>query len=146
MTARLALPLALLLAPAAAQQQQGDAATDKASLLLFAANSSTETSSWLATAEPCGAGWASTLAGWRGVQCDDEGGRVSRLDFSGDCVDLAGDVGALAPLGALSRLLLGGCASVHGNRVTPSVACDALPAFASALAFPTLGHSAAHCF
>ena len=115
MVARLALPLALLLAPAAAQQQQGDAATDKASLLLFAANSSTETSSWLATAEPCGAGWASTLAGWRGVQCDDEGGRVSRLDFGGDCVDLAGDVGALAPLGALSRLLLGGCASVHGS-------------------------------
>ena len=77
MAARLALPLALLLvlqSPAAAQQQ-GDAATDKASLLLFAANSSTETSSWLATTEPCGAGWASTLAGWRGVQCDGEGGR-----------------------------------------------------------------------
>eukprot|EP01045_Picozoa_sp_COSAG04_P049848 COSAG04_NODE_19866_length_406_cov_1.175896_1_plen_78_part_10 len=63
MAARLALPLALLLAlhaPATAQLQ-GDAATDKASLLLFAAdsNSSTETSSWLATTEPCGAGWAS---------------------------------------------------------------------------------------
>ena len=36
--------------------------------------------SWAASSEPCGTGWDSYGSGWRGVKCNREGGRVTRVD------------------------------------------------------------------
>ena len=62
--------------------QEGSVAEDKAALLAFkaAGDPDGDLASWEEATEPCAAeGWNSDSVGWYGVQCDEEGGRVTRL-------------------------------------------------------------------
>jgi hypothetical protein len=108
----------------AQQQATGSAAADKEALLDFKAGgdaaSQHKLRSWGAESEPCGAaGWntrgsaSGGSGGWYGVMCDGVGGRVTvvYLGYS----SIVGDVGALAPLGELRVLGLGGNRGVVGD-------------------------------
>eukprot|EP01046_Picozoa_sp_COSAG06_P066160 COSAG06_NODE_16566_length_993_cov_2.368009_1_plen_245_part_00 len=112
-----------------AQQQQqatGSAAADKEALLDFKAGgddaSQSTLRSWGAESEPCGAAGWNTMGsesrgsgGWYGVMCDGVGGRVTVVDLGGYQLRIAGDVGALAPLGELRVLILSGNRGVVGD-------------------------------
>eukprot|EP01046_Picozoa_sp_COSAG06_P052926 COSAG06_NODE_9021_length_2007_cov_5.967539_2_plen_282_part_00 len=78
--------------------------------------------SWDAGSEPCGAaGWntwgseSGGSGGWDGVMCDGVGGRVTVVDLGVYSSSIVGDVGALAPLGELRVLDLGGIRGVVGD-------------------------------
>eukprot|EP01046_Picozoa_sp_COSAG06_P071846 COSAG06_NODE_20744_length_783_cov_1.198830_1_plen_87_part_01 len=59
-------------------------------------------------------GWNSDNSGWAGMQCDAEGGRVTRIQLYGKD-GLLGTVESLAPLGALDYLHLRSCDAVCGD-------------------------------
>ena len=101
--------------------QEGSAAEDRAALLAFkaAGDPDGDLTSWEEATEPCAAeGWNSDNLGWSGVQCDEEGGRVTRLNlyrlgFTKD--GLLGSVESLVPLTSLNYLNLYRCTSVSGS-------------------------------
>ena len=97
--------------------QEGSAAEDKAALLAFkaAGDPGGVLASWEEATEPCAAeGWNSHNAGWHGVQCDEEGGRVTRLSlYIKD--GLLGSVESLVALTSLSYLRISRCRSVSGS-------------------------------
>ena len=77
---------------------------DRVALLAFRAGGDPngELLSWLGS--PCSLGWNSLTAGWWGVQCSSEGGRVTILDLHGTAV--AGSIESLVPLTALQEIKL----------------------------------------
>eukprot|EP01046_Picozoa_sp_COSAG06_P074990 COSAG06_NODE_23210_length_699_cov_1.500000_1_plen_153_part_10 len=89
-----------------AQESAGSAAEDKVALQTFRAAGDPD--------EPCGEGWDSDSSGWAGVQCDAEGGRVTRIHFH-DKDGLLGTLESLAPLTALNYLYLYSCDAVSGD-------------------------------
>jgi hypothetical protein len=51
--------------------------------------------SWAACSEPCGTGWNGYYSGWRGVKCNREGGRITKVSRNGMGVpsrEIRGDV------------------------------------------------------
>ena len=96
-------------------------AVDEAALLAFkaAGDPDGDLVSWDSATSPCAAlGWDSATAGWLGVTCDAEGGRVTRLGGENSLTDKAGLLGtveSLLPLTALTGLNFRGCAAVSGD-------------------------------
>eukprot|EP01043_Picozoa_sp_COSAG02_P093834 COSAG02_NODE_30325_length_553_cov_1.026432_1_plen_112_part_10 len=99
-------------------------AEDKAALLAFKAAGALEDrisglSSWVETVGPCDGEsyWNSFSAGWRGVKCDGEGGRVTAISGSswGDFLWLRGTLQSLGRLTALRSLYMYNCYRVSGD-------------------------------
>ena len=72
--------------------------------------------SWTADTEPCGDGYDSLCSGWYGVECDERGGQVVRVDLwatrvGGELLRFFGR------LGALVHLRLGKNPALRGNVV-----------------------------
>eukprot|EP01046_Picozoa_sp_COSAG06_P043098 COSAG06_NODE_5597_length_3371_cov_1.941015_1_plen_139_part_10 len=99
-----------------AQESEGSAVEDKAALLTFraAGDPDGDLASWDEATEPCGEGWDSNSVGWAGVQCDAEGGHVTRIRFY-DKDGLLGTVESLTALTALNYLSLYECGAVSGD-------------------------------
>eukprot|EP01046_Picozoa_sp_COSAG06_P048984 COSAG06_NODE_7435_length_2505_cov_8.077722_3_plen_187_part_01 len=101
-----------------------EGSVDQQALLSFKAGgdaaSQHKLQSWGAESEPCGAAgwntrgsWSAGSGGWYGLVCDGVGGRVTVVSLSNS--GIAGDVGALAPLGELRGLSLGNNRGVVGD-------------------------------
>ena len=59
--------------------------------------------SWATSSEPCGTGWNSYDSGWRGVKCNREGGRVTKVDKDDMGVPRGGIRGDVSGWGALTE-------------------------------------------